>query len=281
MSNPNDPYSTRPGGHDVPGQAPPPYGAPPQPPYGAPPSGNSKLLIGIIAALVLVIVVGATLFFSGALGGSRGGSTSVAAPGATGTSPPAVPQGPSLPVTTQNVSGSWAEACGAPAGDNNLTSEYHANGDYWTGGTSSAPLGTYRIEGSNVVEFYSGNSSRQRVIQVDHLTTDTMHVTIGTYTVPNRTFRKCAPSASGSSAPSNPPSTSSSNTMGNSGPSSSSRASQINQCVTFLRREARADVSARADELCNCAVDHKARTGSSEIAAVEACAVQRGIPLTR
>lgn len=56
---------------------------------------------------------------------------------------------------------------------------------------------------------------------------------------------------------------------------SSERNRQLQSCRIVMSREARADVNITA--LCNCAVDHKMRTGSSERAAVEACAYAPGV----
>ncbi len=77
------PYGGGPTGHY--GSGYPPQGPPPYPP--APRNNNTGLLIGIIAVLALVIVVGAILFFTGVLGGGRGAAANNAAMAAPNSTP--------------------------------------------------------------------------------------------------------------------------------------------------------------------------------------------------
>lgn len=172
MNNPNDPFAVPPEGAPIPGRpapapaaghpapspqppmSPPPYAGPPplppyggpphqppyagppsQPPHGAPPKNNSTLLIGIIAALALVIAVGATLFFTGVIGGQGGGT------------------GERLAISRDAVVGSWSTDGDCSA----HISEFTAAGTLWEhnlqpsgGGDPPRRAGSWRLNGNRL-----------------------------------------------------------------------------------------------------------------------------------
>jgi len=120
---------------------------------------GAGLLIGIIAALALIIIVGATLFLTGAFGGGSSGKR--------------------LPLTRENLVGSWStdEDCSSHV------TEFLANGEYWQENlraSGGAPMrwGTWRLDGDRSYqgsEFVSLN--RKSSYRVNRLTRDAVDVT--------------------------------------------------------------------------------------------------------
>jgi hypothetical protein len=129
MSNPNDPNQ----GYPNPGHPPPPQGGFPPPPYGghgAPPGswgnqggwgppprgsgGQTALIIGLVF-LIFVLVMGATLYFTGVLDrwfGSPGETvaTGTPAPGA-GTATTPAPRPITVPRNGMYLVGTWGPNC--------------------------------------------------------------------------------------------------------------------------------------------------------------------------
>lgn len=201
MSNPSDPFPVPPEGAPVAGHPPqppapgypsppphqapppyaghspqppygapppqPPYGGPPQPPpYGAPSRNNSTLLIGVIATLALIIAVGATLFFTGVIGGSDNPAVSPSSSTTTVTN-----TGEYLPVTTANIVGTWSSECST------ASTEFRADGlrSYHDRTTGERGQGTWRLSGNRLHET---TATAQFVTRVDRLTRDSFLATV-------------------------------------------------------------------------------------------------------
>lgn len=199
MSNPNDPFPVPPEGappHQPQGGVPPqphhppqpplggpqpPYGGPPQPPYPGQPRGNNKLLLGIIAGLLLIIIVGAGLYFAGVFGG-KGSAPSSSSSGSGSSSSSSSGGGAAVPVTRDAVLGVWSETddCGFQMVD--LKSDgtfYRSRTDTKTFGDRRQ--GTWRLEGNRLItqdDPIGSTVMTPETLTIDEMTTDSYRVSV-------------------------------------------------------------------------------------------------------